>query len=131
MSYKTYFRFCLFLPLLVPLPFLLLKGAGFHTPFIATLVFGMPPYIIFIAIPLSYLYGKFTEKQVIISLCVIPVLLPPVFGLFWLIIPHFIENVSVSFTNHFEWIFITFVAPLLYSTLYICGNLIRKKLNKR
>jgi len=127
-GYKTYFRICLFIPVIIPLPLLLLKGAGFHSLLIATLVFGMPPYILFIALPLAYSYRRMTEKQVIISMILIPIVLPPIFGLFWLIVPHLIETVSVSFANHIEWISITFLVPVVYSSLFIFGNIIRRKI---
>lgn len=128
MNYKNYYRICLFIPLMVPLPFLLLKGDGFHAVLISTLVFGMPPYVLFVALPLAYLFGQMSEKQVVKTLLLIPIGLPIIFGLFWSIVPYFITSVSISLVRHSEWLLITFVAPLIYSSLYISANIFRKKL---
>ncbi len=128
MNYKVYYRICLFIPLLVPLPLLLLKGDGFHAVFISTLVFGMPPYVLFVAFPLAYFFGQMSEKQIVKILFLIPIALPIIFGLFWTIVPYFITSVSISLVRHSEWILITFVTPLIYASLYVSTNILRKKL---
>ncbi len=59
MSAQTYFRLCLFVPLLAPLPFLVFKGdEGLSILFIGSLVFGMPPYVLVFVLPLLFLLGK-------------------------------------------------------------------------
>lgn len=127
MNYKTYFRIGLFLPLLVPLPFLLFKGdAGLSSLFIASLAFGMPPYVLFVLIPFIFLFGRMSERQIIGGLIFLPALYPFAYGLFWLIVPNFINAVSIKLTNHIEWIFLAVVIPASYSTIILSGNILRK-----
>ena len=129
---RTYFRICLFIPLIVPLPFLLFKGdEGLSTIFIGSLVFAMPPYFLLIVLPIIFLLGKMTEKQIIFGTIFFPIFFPLVFGMFWLIAPHFISSVSsisISLTDHTQWIFTTIVIPASYSILFLSGYIIRRKL---
>ena len=65
---RTYFRICLFIPLIVPLPFLLFKGdEGLSSLFIGFLVFGTPPFILFILLPFIFIFGRMTEKRIVIG----------------------------------------------------------------
>jgi CheY-like chemotaxis protein len=127
---RIYFRICLFFPIVVPLPFLLLKGdEGLSTLFIGSLVFGMPPYILLFLLPLLFLFGKMTEKQIVIGVIFFPLIYPIVFGLFWFIVPYFISpitSVSIKLTGITEWVFITIVIPASYSILFLSGYIIRK-----
>jgi len=126
-NYKTYFRICLFIPLIVPLPFLLFKGdTGLSTLFIGSLVFGMPPYVLMVLLPFVFLFGKMTERQIVVGAMFLPVIYPFVYGLFWLIIPNFINTVSIKLTNHAEWIFLAVVIPASYSIMFLSGNIVRK-----
>ena len=69
MKVQTYFRICLFVPLIVPIPFLLFKAdEGLSSLIIGSLVFGMPPYILFILLPFIFLFGRMSEKQIIIGI---------------------------------------------------------------
>jgi CheY-like chemotaxis protein len=126
---RTYFRICLFVPLLVPLPFLLFKGdAGLSTLFIGSLVFGMPPYVLMVLLPFVFLFGKMTERQIVVGTIFLPVIYPFVYGLFWLIVPNFINTVSIKLTNHAEWIFLAIVIPAAYSIIFLSGYILRRKL---
>lgn len=128
---RTYFRICLFIPLLVPLPFLVIKGdEGLSTLFIGSLMFGMPPFIIFFLLPFIYFFGKMTERQILISVVFFPVIFPLVFGLFWLIVPAFIDSVKITLSNPSQWIFTTIVIPAFYSIVFLSGYVIRRKLIK-
>ncbi len=127
---RIYFRFCMFFPIVAPLPFLLFKGEeGLSTLFIGSLVFGMPPYILFFLLPFLFLIGKMTEKQIIIGVIFFPLIYPLVFGLFWLIVPYFISpisSVSIKLTGITEWVFISIVIPASYAVLFLSGYFIRK-----
>jgi len=126
---RTYFRICLFVPLLVPLPFLLFKGdAGLSTLFIGTLAFGMPPYVLMVLLPLVFLIGRMTERQIVVGTIFLPVIYPFVYGLFWLIVPNFINTVSIRLTNHAEWVFLAIVIPAAYSIIFLSGYTVRRKL---
>ena len=127
---QTYFRLCLFVPVLVPLPFIFLKGdEGLSSMFMAQLAFGMPPYILFIALPLLYFFGKMSERQIVISLMFFPVIYPLVFGLFWTIVPNLITTMTISLSNTSQWLFTSIMFPLAYSSLFLMGNIIRKMLS--
>ena len=127
MSVKTYFRICLFVPLIIPLPFLVLKGdEGLSALFIASLVFGMPPYVLFILIPFVFLFGKMSEKQIVMGTILFPLVYPLIFGLFWLIAPHFITNIKITLSNPSQWVFTAVVFPASYSMLFLTGYIIRK-----
>ncbi len=127
MNYKTYFRICLFVPLIVPLPFLLFKGdAGLSTLFIGSLVFGMPPYVLMVLMPLVFLFGRMTERQIVVGAMFLPAIYPLAYGLFWLIVPNFINTVSIKLTNHAEWVFLAIVIPATYSIIFLSGNVVRK-----
>ncbi len=126
---RTYFRICLFVPLLVPLPFLVIKGdEGLSTLFIGSLIFGMPPFVLFFLLPFVFLFSKMTEKQIVIGIIVFPIIYPFVFGLFWFIVPHFISSVTISLTNPSQWIFTTIVIPASYSIIFLSGYILRRKL---
>jgi len=126
-NYKTYFRICLFIPLIVPLPFLLFKGdAGLSTLFIGSLVFGMPPYVLMVLMPFVFLIGRMTERQIVVGAMFLPVIYPIAYGLFWLIVPNFINTVSIKLTNHAEWVFLAIVIPATYSIMFLSGNIVRK-----
>jgi len=126
---RTYFRICLFVPLLVPLPFFLFKGdGGFSSLFVGSLIFGMPPYILFFLLPLIFLIKKMTEKQIVIGVIFFPIIFPLVFGLFWAIAPQFISSVSIKLAGTTEWVFIVIVIPASYSILFLSGYIIRRKL---
>ena len=100
MSAQTYFRLCLFVPLLVPLPFLVIRGdEGLSSMFMAQLMFGMPPYILLIALPLLFIFGKMSERQIVVGVIFFPIVYPLVFGLFWSIAPYFISSMSISLSN--------------------------------
>ncbi len=127
MNAKTYFRFCLFVPLLVPLPFFLFKGdGGLSALFVGSLIFGIPPYILVYLLPLVFLIEKMTERQMVIGTIFFPILFPLVFGLFWVIVPQFISSVTIKLTGTTEWVFIAIVLPASYSMLFLSGNIIRK-----
>ncbi len=126
---QIYFRICLFIPLIIPLPFLLFKGdEGLSSLFIGFLVFGTPPFILFILIPFIFLFGRMTEKQIVIGTIFFPIIFPFVFGLFWLVAPYFISSVTISLTNPSQWVFITIVMPASYVILFLSGYIIRRKL---
>ncbi|MCZ6526222.1 MAG: adenylate/guanylate cyclase domain-containing protein, partial [Gammaproteobacteria bacterium] len=127
MNAKTYFRFCLFVPLLVPLPFFLFKGdGGLSALFVGSLIFGIPPYILVYLLPLVFLIEKMTERQMVIGTIFFPILFPLVFGLFWVIVPQFISSITIKLTGTTEWVFIAIVLPASYSMLFLSGNIIRK-----
>jgi len=129
MKVQTYFRICLFVPLIVPIPFLLFKAdEGLSSLIIGSLVFGMPPYILFILLPFIFLFGKMSEKQIIIGIIFFPFVYPLIFGLFWLIVPHFIDTVKITLSNPSQWIFTTVVFTAAYSMIFISGYIIRRKL---
>jgi TolB-like protein/class 3 adenylate cyclase len=132
MSVQTYFRICLFVPLLVPLPFLLFKGdEGLSALFIGSLVFGMPPYVLAFLLPLVFLIGRMTEKQIIIGVVFFPVLYALIFGLFWSIAPVFFDtNIKITLSNPSQWIFTVVVIPAAYSVVIIAGYIIRKLILK-
>ena len=127
---RTYFRICLFIPLLVPLPFLLFKGdEGLSSLFIGSLVFAMPPYVLAFLLPFVYLFGRMTEKQIVIGVIFFPIFYPLIFGLFWSIIPNFIHtSVTITLSNPSQWIFTAVVIPAAYSVLFLSGYIIRRKL---
>ncbi|MEE8233228.1 MAG: response regulator [Thermodesulfobacteriota bacterium] len=126
---RTYFRICLFVPLLVPLPFLVIKGdEGLSTLFIGSLIFGMPPFVLFFLLPFVFLFSKMTEKQIVIGIIVFPIIYPFVFALFWFIVPHFISSVTISLTNPSQWIFTTIVIPASYAIIFLSGYILRRKL---
>ena len=127
---RTYFRICLFIPLLVPLPFLLFKGdEGLSSLFIGSLVFAMPPYVLAFLLPFVYLFGRMTEKQIVIGVIFFPIFYPLIFGLFWSIIPNFIHtSVTITLSNPSQWIFTAVVIPAAYSILFLSGYIIRRKL---
>jgi len=127
MSAQTYFRICLFVPLMVPLPFLLLKGdGGLSTLVIGSLVFGMPPYVLFFVLPLLFLFGRMSERQIVAGTIFFPILYPLVFGMFWYIASQFTRNVSISLSDTSEWVFIAVVIPAFYAMIFLSGNIIRK-----
>ena len=127
---RVYFRICLFLPIIIPLPFLLFKGEeGLSTLFIGSLVFGMPPYILFFLLPLLFLFGRMTEKQIITGVIFFPLVYPLVFGLFWFVVPYLIGpvlSVSIKLTGIIEWVFIAIVIPASYSIFFLSGYFFRK-----
>ncbi len=126
---RTYFRICIFIPLIVPLPFLLFKGdTALSTFFIGSLVFGMPPYVLMILLPFVFLFGRMTERQIVGGTIFFPIIFPLLFGVFWLIAPHFISFVSITLTDHTQWIFTSIVIPASYSILFLSGYIIRRKL---
>ena len=126
---RAYFRVCLFVPLLVPLPFLIFKGdEGLSSLFIGSLVFGMPPFVVFFLLPLVFLFGRMTERQIVFGTIFFPIIFPFVFGLFWLITPYFISSVSISLTNPSQWVFTTIVIPASYSIIFLSGYIIRRNL---
>ena len=127
---RTYFRICLFIPLLVPLPFLLFKGdEGLSSLFIGSLVFAMPPYVLAFLLPFVFLFGRMTEKQIVIGVIFFPIFYPLIFGLFWSIIPNFIHtSVTITLSNPSQWIFTAVVIPAAYSILFLSGYIIRRKL---
>ncbi len=127
MNAQTYFRICLFVPLMVPLPFLLLKGdGGLSILVIGSLVFGMPPYILFFVLPLVFLFGRMSERQIVAGTIFFPILYPLVFGPFWYVASYFIRNVSISLSDTSEWVFIAVVIPAFYAMIFLSGNIIRK-----
>lgn len=128
---RTYFRICLFIPLIVPLPFLLFKGdEGLSSLFIGSLIFGMPPFVLFFLLPLVLLFSRMTEKQIVIGVIFFPIIYPIVFGLFWSIVPLFIRTVTISLTNPSQWIFTTIVIPASYSIIFLSGYILRRRLIK-
>ena len=131
MKVQTYFRICLFVPLIVPIPFLLFKAdEGLSSLLIGSLVFGMPPYILFILLPFIFLFGKMSEKQIIIGIIFFPFVYPLIFGLFWLIVPTFINTVKITLSNPSQWIFTTVVITASYSMIFISGYVLRKLILK-
>ena len=132
MRVQTYFRLCLFVPLLVPLPFLLFKGdEGLSALFIGSLIFGMPPYVLVFLLPFVFLFGRMTEKQIVIGVIFFPILYPLIFGLFWSIAPNFINtSVTITLSNPSQWIFTAVVIPASYSMVFISGYIIRKLILK-
>ena len=129
MKVQTYFRICLFLPLIVPIPFLLFEAdEGLSSLIIGSLVFGVPPYILFILLPFIFLFGKMSEKQIIIGIIFSPFVYPIIFGLFWSIVPNFINTVTITLSNPSQWIFTTVVITAAYSMIFISGYIIRRKL---
>lgn len=131
MKVQTYFRICLFIPLIVPIPFLLFEAdEGLSSLIIGSLVFGMPPYILFILLPFMFLFGKMSEKQIIIGIIFFPFVYPLIFGLFWLIVPTFINTVKITLSNPSQWIFTTVVITASYSMIFISGYVLRKLILK-
>jgi len=129
MSAQTYFRLCLFMPLLVPLPFLLFKGdAGLSSMFMAQLVFGMPPYVLVFVLPLLFLFGKMSERQIVMGFIFFPIIYPLVFGLFWSVAPNFINSMTITLSNTSQWVFTSIMFPAAYSMLFLSGNIIRNML---
>lgn len=130
MSAQNYFRLCLFVPLIVPLPFLVFKGdEGLSTMFMAQLVFGMPPYALFILLPFLFLFGKMSERQIVMGVIFFPIVYPLVFGLFWSIAPHFISSVVISLSNTSQWVFTAIMFPAAYAMLFLSGNIVRKMIS--
>lgn len=131
---RKFFRACLFVPLVVPLPFLIFKGdEGLSALFISTLVFDIPPYFLFILLPFIFLFGKMTEKQILISTIFFPIVFPILFSVFWLIAPRIISSytsVSITLSNPTQWIFITIVIPASYSIIFLSCYIVRRKLIK-
>ncbi len=128
-SAQTYFRLCLFVPLLVPLPFLLFKGdAGLSSMFMAQLVFGMPPYVLVFVLPLLFLFGKMSERQIVMGFIFFPIIYPLVFGLFWSVAPNFINSMTITLSNTSQWVFTSIMFPAAYSMLFLSGNIIRNML---
>jgi len=128
-SAQTYFRLCLFVPLLVPLPFLLFKGdAGLSSMFMAQLVFGMPPYVLMFVLPLLFLFGKMSERQIVMGFIFFPIIYPLVFGLFWSVAPNFINSMTITLSNTSQWVFTSIMFPAAYSMLFLSGNIIRNML---
>jgi adenylate cyclase len=131
MKVQTYFRICLFVPLIVPIPFLLFKAdEGLSSLIMGSLVFGMPPYILFILLPFIFLFGKMSEKQIIIGVIFFPFVYPLIFGLFWTIVPNFINTVKITLSNPSQWIFTTVVFTAAYSMIFISGYIVRKLILK-
>lgn len=132
MKVQNYFRICLFIPLIVPLPFLLLRGdEGLSALFIGSLVFGMPPYVMVFLLPFIYLFGRMTEKQIVIGIVFFPILYPLIFGLFWSIAPGFLNtSVKITLTNPSQWIFTAVVIPAAYSVVFLSGYIVRKLILK-
>jgi adenylate cyclase len=131
MKVQTYFRICLFVPLIVPIPFLLFKAdEGLSSLIIGSLVFGVPPYILFILLPFIFLFGKMSEKQIIIGIIFFPFVYPLIFGLFWSIVPYFINTVKITLSNPSQWIFTTVVFTAAYSMIFISGYILRKLILK-
>ena len=129
MRAQTYFRLCLFVPMLVPLPFLVFKGdEGLSSVFMAQLMFGMPPYILFIALPLLFLFGRMSERQIVMGFIFFPIIFPLVFGLFWSVAPIFISSMTITLSNTSQWVFTSIMFPAAYSMLFLSGNIIRKML---
>ena len=71
-----------------------------------------------------------SEKQIIIGIIFFPFVYPLIFGLFWLIVPHFIDTVKITLSNPSQWIFTTVVITAAYSMIFISGYIIRRKLIK-
>ena len=129
MSAQTYFRLCLFVPLLLPLPFLVFKGdEGLSSMFMAQLVFGMPPYVLLIALPLFFLFGKMSERQIVMGFIFFPIVYPLVFGLFWSVVPNFITTMTITLSNTSQWVFTSVMFPAAYSMIFLSGNIIRNML---
>ena len=128
MRVQTYFRICLFVPLIIPLPFLLFKGdEGLSALFIGSLVFGMPPYVLAFLLPFVFLFGRMTEKQIVSGVIFFPILYPLIFGLFWSIVPNFINtSIKITLSNPSQWIFTVVVIPAAYSVVFLSGYIIRK-----
>ena len=132
MKVQTYFRICLFVPLIVPLPFLLFQGdEGLSALFVGSLVFGMPPYILVFLLPFVFLFGRMTEKQIVIGVIFFPLLYSLVFGVFWSIVPDFLNtNIKITLSNPSQWIFTVIVIPAAYSVVILSGYIIRKLILK-
>ena len=129
MSAQTYFRLCLFVPLIVPLPFLVFKGdEGLSSMFMVQLVFGMPPYVLVFVLPLLFLFGKMSERQIVIGIIFFPIIFPLAFGLFWMIAPNFITTMTITLSNTSQWVFTSIMFPAAYSMLFLSGNIIRNML---
>ena len=96
------------------------------TLFIGSLVFGIPPFIIFFVLPFIFLFGKMSERQIVVCTIFFPIVYPLVFGLFWSVIPHFVSTVSISLSDTSEWLFIAIVIPAFYAVIFLSGNIIRK-----
>ncbi len=129
MSAQTYFRFCLFVPLLLPLPFLVFKGdEGLSSMFMAQLVFGMPPYALFFVVPLLFLFGKMSERQIVMGFIFFPIIYPLIFGLFWSVAPYFITTMTITLSNTSQWVFTSIMFPAAYSMVFLSGNIIRNML---
>lgn len=131
MRVQTYFRICLFVPLIVPIPFILFKAdEGLTSLIMGSLVFGMPPYILFILLPFLFLFGKMNEKQIIIGIIFFPFVYPLIFGLFWSVAPSFINTVKITLSNPSQWVFTTVVITASYSMIFISGYVLRKLILK-
>lgn len=129
MSAQTYFRLCLFVPMLVPLPFLVFKwDEGLSSMFMAQLVFGMPPYILFIVLPLVFLFGRMSERQIVMGFIFFPIIYPLIFGLFWSVAPNFINTMTITLSNTSQWVFTSIMFPAAYTVLFLSGNIIRNML---
>jgi adenylate cyclase len=129
MNTQTYFRLCLFVPLIVPLPFLVFKGdEGLSSMFMAQLVFGMPPYVLVFVLPLVFLFGRMSERQIVMGFIFFPIIYPFVFGLFWSVVPNFITTMTITLTNTSQWVFTSIMFPAAYSMLFLSGNIIRNML---
>ena len=127
---RIYFRICLFFPLIAPLPFLLFRGdEGLSALFMGSLVFGMPPYVLAFLLPFIFLFGRMTEKQIVIGVIFFPIIFPIIFGLFWSIAPNLIStSVKITLSNPSQWIFTAVVIPAAYSILFLSGYIFRRKL---
>ena len=132
MKVQTYFRICLFVPLLVPLPFLIFQGdESLSALFVGSLVFGMPPYVLAFLLPFVFLFGRMTEKQIVIGVIFFPVIYSLIFGLFWSIVPNFLNtSVKITLSNPSQWIFTVVVIPAAYSVVILAGYIIRKLILK-
>jgi len=129
MSAQAYFRICLFVPLIVPLPFLVFKGdESLSSMFMAQLVFGMPPYVLVFVLPLVFLFGRMSERQIVMGFVFFPIIYPLVFGLFWSVVPNFISTITITLSNTSQWVFTSIMFPAAYSMLFLSGNIIRKML---
>jgi len=127
MRAQTYFRLCLFVPLIVPLPFLVFKGdEGLSSLFMAQLVLGMPPYILVFVLPLVFLFGRMSERQIVMGFIFFPIIYPLVFGSFWMIAPIFINSMTITLTNTSQWVFTSIMFPAAYAMLFLSGNIVRK-----
>jgi len=129
MNAQTYFRLCLFVPLIMPLPFLVFKGdEGLSSMFMAQLVFGIPPYVLVFVLPLVFLFGRMSERQIVMGFIFFPIIYPLVFGLFWSVVPNFITTMTITLSNTSQWVFTSIMFPAAYSMLFLSGNIIRNML---